>query len=171
MKSREFYLLDTCIYGVLVDKKHKEYKNVQTILDYAKEHREQFVTTFVVYKEISKMGLEHQNIVLQEYYSTIPKKISPLEGILSEEYDNVEKLAWRYIQKLKIKYAKKVFDDALNYALASHAGIGVFVTLNRRDILAKEFQPAIKRINEETSVKYIEIKTPKQFLDLMDPLI
>ncbi|ODS36024.1 hypothetical protein BEH94_01815 [Candidatus Altiarchaeales archaeon WOR_SM1_SCG] len=65
---------------------------------------------------------------------------------------------------MKIKSAKKVFYDALNYALASYAEIDSFVTLNRKDILANEFQPTVMRINEEMRVKYVEIKTPKQFL-------
>jgi len=165
------YLLDTCVYGVLVDKKHKEYKNVKAILDYAEKHREQFVTTFIVYRELVNMKLEHQDIVLPQYYRTISKTISPLEIVLSEQHSDVNKLAWRYIQKLKIKSAKKVHYDALNYALASYAGIDTFITINRRDLLAKEFQPTIKRINKEMGIKYIKIKPPNMFLDFLAPLI
>jgi len=159
------YLLDTCIYGVLVDKKHEEYENVKAILDYAKKHREEFVTTFIVYYEIAKMKLERKDMVLLNYYLTISKTIPSLEAILSDQYTDVKKLSWKYIQKLKIKSAKEILPDVLNYALASYAGIDTFVTLNRKDILGKELQPAIKRINEEMRVKYIEIKTPMQFSD------
>ena len=165
------YLLDTCIYGVLVDRKHKDYEAVKTILNYAKEHREQFITTFVVNYELANMKLEHQGIVLPEYYLTLSKTMPPIEVILSEQYDDVEKLSWRYIQKLKIKSAKKVIYDALNYALASYAGIDTFVTLNRKDLLAKEFQPSIKRINEEMRIKYTEVSSPKLFLKSLAPLI
>jgi len=170
MRTRELYLLDTCVYGVLVDKKHKDYKAVQKILEYAREHRGRLMTTFIIYRELANMKREHQKIVLPEYYQTISEKC-PLEVSLSNHYTNIRKLSWRYIQKLKIKNANKVFEDASNYALASYSGIGAFVTLNRKDILAKEIQPEIKRINEETKIKYVEIKTPTQFLEFLAPLI
>jgi len=164
MQNKKLYLLDTCIYGVLVDRKHKEYRTVKAILDYAKNHREQFVTTFIVYRELTNMKPEHQDIVLPEYYLTLSGIVPSLEVVFVKTIFYAEKLSWRYIQKLKIKSAKKVFYDALNYALASYAEIDSFVTLNRKDILANEFQPTVMRINEEMRVKYVEIKTPNQFL-------
>ena len=80
MRTPELYLLDTCVYGVLVDKKHKDYKAVQKILEYAKKHRGQFVTTFIIYRELANMKREHQKIVLPEYYQTISERC-PLEVI------------------------------------------------------------------------------------------
>lgn len=171
MHQRKLYLLDTCIYGVLVDKKHRDYETVQKIPDYAKKHTEQFVTTFIVYRELSNMKMEHKKMVLPKYYQTISKTTSPLEVILSDCYASAEKLSWRYIQKLSIKSAEDVLPDAENYALSSYAGIDVFVTINRKDLPAKEFQSSIKRINEEIKVKYVKIETPNEFLDSVAPLI
>ncbi len=154
-------LLDTCIYGVLVDKKHREYANVQKVLNYAKTHREQFVTTFIIANELDDMNDNLLEIVLPEYYASISNVI---EYIIFDKYANVKKLAWRYIQKLGVLDAKRVYKDALNYSLACHAGVGIFVTLNRHDILSKKFQSVIKRINEEMGVKYVKVMTPTEFL-------
>jgi len=158
------FILDTCIYGVLVDRKHKEYERVKRILDYAKRRREQSITTFIVANELDDMEKRLQEIVLPEYYNSIN---SVIEAIIPGKYDDADKLAWRYIQKLGVIDAEKVYKDALNYAWACHAGIDTFVTINRRGLLAKEFQPTIKRINGEMRVNYVEIMTPKEFLDYL----
>jgi len=155
------YIPDTCIYSVLVDKKHEEYERVREIVEYAREHREQFVTTFIIANELDDMKKEQKDIVLPCYYTTTSYMI---EHLIGEKAKDVRNLAWRYIQELKIEDVKKVFPDAENYSWASHAGIDAFVTLNRRGILSKELQPKIKRINRGMRVKYVEIMTPKEFL-------
>lgn len=157
----KLYLPDTCIYGVLVDKKHREYKRVRRILDYAKEHREKFISTLIIFDEINKMDDSLLEIVYPEYINTTSAMI---EQIIPNRYSEVKKLAWRYIQKLGIVSAKKIYHDALNYSWACYAGTNVFITINRRYILSKEFQPILKRINEEMRVKYVKIMTPKEFL-------
>lgn len=158
-------LLDTCIYGVLVDKKHREYENVKKILNYAKTHREQFVTTFIVANELDDMTKELLEVVLPEYYNSFKGVI---ESLIPEKYPNVKKLAWRYLQKLRIKNAEEVLSDALNYSWMSHADVDIFVTLNRRDLLAEEFRTIIKRINKEMRVGYVKVMTPKEFLRLLN---
>jgi len=157
----ELYLLDTCIYGVLVDKKHGDYERVEKILEYAKKHREMFISTLIIFDEINKMDDVILEIVYPEYINTSSAMI---EQIISNKYSEVKKLAWRYIQKLGIVDAKKIYHDALNYSWACYSGTNVFITLNRRYILSKEFQPTLKQINEEMRVKYVKIMTPKEFL-------
>ncbi|ODS41983.1 MAG: hypothetical protein MSIBF_01120 [Candidatus Altiarchaeales archaeon IMC4] len=158
------YLLDTCIYGVLVDKGHKEYTNVRKILDYAKKHGDKFVTTFIIANELDDMMKEHKDIVLPVYYATAQ---SMIEHLIGEKVKDVRNLAWRYIQELKIDDAEKVFPDAENYSWACHAKIDAFVTINRRGVLSKHLQPRIKRINEEAQVRYVEITTPTEFLGFL----
>jgi len=161
------YLLDTCIYGVLVDKKHRDYEIVKKILDYAREYREQFVTTFIVFRELNLMSKDLQSIVLPEYYTSVSKDTSMLEIVLSERQSDIQKLAWKYIQDLKIEDAEKVLPDAENYSLACHAGVDTFVTINRRGMLSKEKQSKIKRINRKMRVKYVIVMTPNKFYELL----
>ncbi len=158
------FLLDTCIYGVLVDKKHQEYENVKAILDYAKSHKEEFATTFIVFKELDYLNEEYKSTVFPEYFES---NSITLELAISDKQKEVDKLAWRYIQKLRISDAGKVFADAENYSWACHANLDVFITLNRKNLLAAGFQSTLKQINEEMRIKYVEIMTPKQFLDFL----
>jgi len=62
------YLLDTCIYGVLIDRKHPEFSHIRKILDYAKSHKENFATTFIVFKELDYIKEDYKSIVLPEYF-------------------------------------------------------------------------------------------------------
>jgi len=160
------FTLDTCIYGVLVDRKHGEYERVNKILSYAKRCREQFFTTFIVADELYDMEKGLLEVVLPEYYNSFTGVI---ESLIPEKYPNVKKLAWRYLQKLRVENADEVLPDALNYAWASHSNLDAFVTINRRNILSKDYQLTIKRINEEMRVKYVEIMTPSEFLEFLGP--
>lgn len=160
----KLYILDTSIYGVLVDKKHGEYHRVKKILEYAKEHKDNFVTTFIIANELNDIGKEQKDIILPYYYTTTK---SMLEHLIGERSKDVRNLAWKYIQELKINDSKKVFPDAENYSWACHAGIEIFITLNRRGILSRQTQTKIKRINKEMRVRYVRVMTPSEFLEFL----
>jgi len=107
------FLLDTCIYGVLVDKKHEEFERIGEIINYAKEHRESFVSTLIIFDELNKMDESLLEVVYPEY---INGANSMLEQKIAEKHADVKKLAWRYIQRLGITDAHRTYHDALNYS-------------------------------------------------------
>ncbi|RLI89048.1 MAG: hypothetical protein DRO62_02430 [Candidatus Altiarchaeales archaeon] len=162
------YLLDTSVYGVLADKEEEDYEVVKKIIEYAKKNREHFVTTFIIAKELDskKMSKRIKDTVLPEYYSSFSVK-GVLQALYSNEYELVEKLAWNYIQKLEKKEASRVMDDALNYAWSSVAGIDVFVTRNRRGILAEEYHKVLERSNKKMRLKFVRIAGPKEFYGVL----
>jgi len=160
------YLLDTSVYGVLVDESNDDYEVVRNIVGYAKSNRDKFFTTFIIARELDSKEMHKylKDIILPEYYSSFSES-GVLQALYPEKYDLAEKLAWNYIQNLEKKDAKRVMDDALNYAWASVAEIDVFVTRNRRGILAEEYHKILKRSNMKMRLKFVEIMGPKQFYE------
>lgn len=163
----KYYLLDTSVYGVLPDPKERDYKIVKNIMEYAKENRENFVTTFIISKELAsdKVSEDIKETILPVYYSAVSSNRAPLEIMHSDRYSFIKKLAWNYIQKLEEKKARKVMDDALNYALASVAGVDAFVTRNRRGILADPYHKILEKCNEKFRLKFVKILRPNQFYE------
>lgn len=163
------YLLDTSVYGVLVDEDEEDYEVVNKIIDYAKKNRDCFVTTFVVAKELDAEELDERikEVIQPVYYLTTSKILPPLEVAYAEEYQKVKKLAWNYIQKLEKKDADKVMHDVLNYAWASVAKVDAFVTRNRRGILAEEYWPILRRSNRQMGLKFVKIMSPNEFYELL----
>lgn len=162
------YLLDTSVYGVLVDREEGDYGVVKKIIEYAKENREHFVTTFIIAKELDskKMSKHLKDTILPEYYLSFSVK-GVLQALYPNEYGLVEKLAWNYIQKLEKKEALRVMDDALNYAWSSVAGIDVFVTRNRRGILAEDYHKILERSNKKMRLRFVRIMGPKEFYGIL----
>ena len=161
------YILDTSVYGVLVDRNEADYEIVKKLIDYAKENRGDFITTLVIAKEIDAEDLkkEIKDVIKPEYYLSVSDTYSPIEISRAEEYPKTKKLAWNYIQKLEKKDADRVMNDALNYALASIAEADVFVTRNRRDILAESYHHVLRKSNKKMGCKFVEIKTPTEFYE------
>jgi len=58
-----------------------------------------------------------------------------------------------------------VMDDALNYAYCSIANVDVFVTRNRRGILAREYHDILRNSNQKHDLGFVRIMTPSEFLD------
>jgi len=83
----------------------------------------------------------------------------------SEKHELVEKLSWNYIQRLEKKVADEVRDDVLNYAWASAAGVDVFVTRNRRGILAESYWRILEKSNRKMSLSFIRIMSPTNFYE------
>lgn len=165
----ERYLLDTSAYGVLVDEQEEDYEIVKKVIEYAKKNRDRFVTTFIIANELDaeKLDKRIKEVILPVYYLTASKTSSPLEIAYAEEYPRVKKLAWNYIQKLEKKEADTVMHDALNYAWASVAGIGIFVTRNRRGILAEKYRYILKRSNRKMGLNFVEIMSPTEFYEVL----
>jgi len=162
------YLLDTSVYGVLPDRYEKDYEVVGDIIDYAKKNREYFFTTFIVSKELNseKVGERIKKLVLPAYYSSISPS-GVIELLYSEKFDLAKKLAWNYIQNLEEKDAYKVMDDALNYAWASIGDVDIFVTRNRRGILARDYHPVLRRSNRKMRLRFIKIMSPTGFYETL----
>lgn len=160
------YLLDTSVYGVLADDNDDDYEVVRKIINYAKKNRDRFFTTFIIAKELdSKQMYKHiKDIILPQYYSSFSVG-GVLQALYPEKYEQVEKLAWNYIQKLEKKDAARVMDDALNYAWGSVAGMDIFITRNRRGVLADEYHRILRISNEKMGLKFVKIMRPKQFYD------
>jgi len=168
MKTRH-YLLDTSIYGVLIDEHEPDYDIVQKTIGYAKSNREHFVTTLIISKELSYRTVNEniRRVILPEYYSSVSVDRGVLEITHSDKYELAEKLAWNYIQRLEKKDADMVMDDALNYAWASVAGIEVFVTRNRRGVLADSYRPVLKKSNKKMRCKFVELMQPNEFYETL----
>ena len=162
------YLLDTSVYGVLVDENEEDYDVVREIIDYAKRNREQFVTTFIIAKELDAEDVSKyiKNITLPAYYSSISVNAGILEVLCSDKFELAEKLAWNYIQRLEKKEADKVMYDAMNYAWGSIAGIDVFVTRNRRGILAKNYRQVLRTSNNQMRLRFVKIMSPTEFYEM-----
>lgn len=114
----ERYLLDTSAYGVLVDEQEEDYEVVKNIIEYARENRDKFVTTFIIAQELGskKVDKRIRDITLPVYYLSISINKSVLEIVHSNKYELAQKLAWNYIQRLEKKDIDKTMPDALNYA-------------------------------------------------------
>jgi len=160
-------LLDTSVYGVLADPGEEDYDAVRRLIDFAKGSRGDFVTTCIVIKEVMSEDMPKRigDIILPDYFSTISGDKAPLEICFSEEYEKSRKLAWTYIQDLEKKEAEEVMDDALNYAYCSIANVDVFVTRNRRGILAREYHDILRNSNQKHGLGFVRIMTPSEFLD------
>ena len=167
MGTMKRYLLDTSVYGVLVDENEEDYEIVRDIVDYAKKNREQFVTTFIIAKELQseKVDKSIRDAILPEYYCSISPDNIVLEAMFCNKFELAQKLAWKYIQRLRKKDADKVMDDALTYAWCSVAGVKVFITRNRRGILAENYRPVLRKSNTGMRVKFVEIMSPNEFYD------
>lgn len=161
------YVLDTSVYGVLVDRHELDYEVIKKIVEYAKRNREKFLTTFIISKELHSGEVDKRikDIILPQYYATISKDKAPLEILFYEKYDLVEKLAWNYIQRLEKKVADEVKDDVLNYAWASVAKINVFVTRNRRGILAEGYWKTLENSNKKMGLSFVKIMPPTNFYE------
>lgn len=161
----KFYLLDTSVYGVLADPHESDYKTVVDLIEYTKKHRENFLTTFIVAKELhsEKIDKRIRDIILPDYYCSISDKAAPLEIVFASEYQKAKKLAWNYIQKLEKRDADKVMYDALNYAWASIAKVDVFVTRNRRGMLAKDYRKILEKSNRKMKLPFVKIRSPTEF--------
>lgn len=159
------YLLDTSVYGVLVDKNEEDYELVKSIMKYAKKNREHFLTTLIIAKELLSERADEwiRDVLLPEYYSSISRETAPLEIIFSDDYQKAKKLAWSYIQKLEKKEVSSVMYDTLNYAWVSIARIDTFVTRNRRGILAKDYWKILKKSNRKMKLPFVKIKSPTEF--------
>ncbi len=160
-----YYLLDTSVYGVLADKKEPDYEVIASLIDYAKRNRENFLTTLVIANELDAEDVEKRikDIVRPEYFLSVSNIHPPIEISHAEKYPQARKLAWNYIQKLEKEDADKVMNDTINYALASIAKVDVFVTRNRRGILAEEYRPVLRRSNQRMRCKFVKIQSPSEF--------
>jgi len=160
------YLLDTSVYGVLAEEDDRDYEVVKRVIDYGKENRGNFVSTFIIAKELDSENVDKsiKDAMLPEYYLSIS---GVLEILHAEESNNADKLAWNYIQKLGKRDAVKSMPDALNYAWASVGGVDFFVTRNRRGILAENYRSLLKKSNSKFRLKFVEVVTPKQFADYL----
>ncbi|MBU4406291.1 MAG: hypothetical protein KKB24_01765 [Candidatus Altiarchaeota archaeon] len=158
------YILDTSVYGVLPDKYEKDYEAINKIIDYAKRNKECFLTTFIISKELDsdKVSERIKRPVLSAYYLSISTS-GVIELLHSDKFDLAKKLAWNYIQKLEKKDATKVMDDALNYAWASISNVDIFVTRNRRGILAKNYHPVLRKSNNKMKLGFVKILSPTEF--------
>ncbi len=163
------YLLDTSTYGVLVDEQERDYGIVKDIVEYARKNRGKFVTTFIIANELDAEKLDERikEVILPVYYMTVSGTSPVLEIAYAEEYQRVKKLAWKYIQKLRKREADKVMHDALNYVWASVAGIDIFVTRNRRGILAEKDWHILRRSNRKMGLKFVEIMSPIEFYEIL----
>ena len=161
------YLLDTSVYGVLVDENEEDYETVRDIIDYAKKNRRQFVTTCIITKELHSEDISKKikRITLPAYYNTVSKDSAALEIVYCEKYDISKKLAWNYIQRLRKQEANKSMPDAKIYAWSSIAGIDGFITRNRRGILAENYRSVLRKSNISMRVKFVEIMSPNEFYD------
>ena len=65
------YLLDTSVYGILVDEHEQDHEVVKKIIDYAKRNRDYFVTTFIISQELNAEEISDRikNII---YPNTMP---------------------------------------------------------------------------------------------------
>lgn len=165
----DIYLLDTSVYGVLADLKEGDYLLVKKLVEYAKKHREYFVSTAIISKELNSEDMSERirDVVLPEYYSSLSPSRAVLEVLHSDKIMEAQKLAWNYIQRLKKEEAGEVMDDALNYAWGSIAKVGVFVTRNRRGILAEDYWKTLEKSNKKHGLAFIRIMTPKQFYEFL----
>lgn len=159
-------LLDTSVYGVLPDRYEEDHEIIKKIIEYAKKNRELFLTTFIISKELNSDRVSEgiKKLVLPEYYSSVSTS-GVIELLYNEKFNLAKKLAWNYIQKLEKKEASKVMGDALNYAWASIAGINIFVTRNRRGILAESYHPILRRSNKKMGVRFVRIISPTEFYE------
>jgi len=156
------YLLDTSVYGVLAEKGDRDYSIVRKIIGYAKENRERFISTFIIAREIDSEHVDKliKDIILPEYYSSIS---GILEIFNADKSHVADRLAWNYIQKLGKRDVVKSMPDALNYAWASVGDVDVFVTRNRRGILAESHRKILQKSNSKFGLKFVKVTTPKQF--------
>ena len=163
------YLLDTSVYGVLVDENEGDYEVVRKIIDYAKRNRQQFVTTFIIARELGSedVSKDIRDITLPAYYSSISHDAGILEVLCSDKFELAENLAWNYIQRLRKKEADEVMADATNYAWGCIAGIDTFVTRNRRGILAEDYRRILKMSNIRMRVKFVNIMSPTEFYETL----
>jgi len=161
-------LLDTSVYGVLPDKYERDHEVVREIIEYAKKNRDLFVTTFIISKELNsdRVNERIKKLVLPEYYSSVSTS-GVIELLYNDEFDFAKKLAWNYIQKLEKREASRVMDDALNYAWASIAEIDIFVTRNRRGVLAKSYHPVLRRSNKKMGLNFVRIIPPSEFYETL----
>lgn len=164
-----YYLLDTSVYGVLVDRSEEDYDAIRKIIGYAKENREKFLTTFIISKEMHSDDVDKRikGIILPQYYTSISKDRASLEILFSEKHELVEKLAWNYIQQLEKKVADEVRDDVLNYAWASAAEVDAFVTRNRRGILAENYWKILEKSNRKMGLSFVKIMSPTKFYETL----
>ena len=173
--SNSFYvnkfILDTSVYGVLVDEKESDYTLVRKIIEYASKNRQYFLTTFIIARELGSMDVDERirAITLPAYYITLPPNKAPLEVLHSSQHELARKLAWSYIQKLEKTEAYEVMPDALNYAWSSIGEVDVLVTRNRRGILAEEYHKILKRSNRRMNLGFVEITSPQQFYETYVP--
>jgi len=161
------FVLDTSVYGVLVDKTERDYGVVHGIIEYARKNSHQFLTTFIIARELGSEDVDERirAITLPAYYSTLSTKKAPIEVLYSNQHELATKLAWNYIQKLKKNEAYKNMPDALNYAWCSLAKIDAFITRNRRGILAEEYHKFLRRSNKRMNLGFVEIMPPEQFYE------
>ena len=58
-------------------------------------------------------------------------------------------------------------DDAVNYAWASIAGVDIFITRNRRGILANNYHHVLKKSNNKMRLGFVEIISPTEFYETL----
>lgn len=162
-------LLDTSVYGVLADLKEEDYLLVKRLVEYAIKHRDNFVSTAIISKELNSEDVSERirDAVLPEYYASLSPSKAVLEVIHSDKIQEAHKLAWNYIQRLEKEEAGEVMDDALNYAWSSIAKVDFFVTRNRRGILAKNYWKNLEKSNKKYGLDLVKIMTPKQFYGVL----
>ncbi|GEM_PF-1112093 len=165
----DIILLDTSVYGVLADEGEEDYAVVKKIIEYAIKHREHFVTTAIISKELNSedMSKSIRDVILPEYYSSLSPSKAVLEVVFSHKILETQKLAWNYIQRLEKEEAGEVMDDALNYAWSSIARVDVFVTRNRRGVLAENYHRILEKSNRKLRLPFVRIITPIKFYELL----
>ncbi len=81
---------------------------------------------------------------------------------ISERLPECNKLAWRYLQELRLE--KSSLPDCRLLAIASAAGIDMIITWNRRGVFSKDSLKKVGKINQEKRYKTPKIFTPLEFL-------
>jgi len=81
---------------------------------------------------------------------------------ISEKLGECNKLAWIYLQELKLE--KSSLPDCRLLAIAATAEVDIIITWNRRGIFSRDSLKRVKKINQEKRYKTPKILTPSEFL-------
>jgi len=149
-------LIDTNVYGYAVEEDTKS-EDSKHVLKYGKEHKEKSYGTLIIVTELYESKQQEK---LLELFSSSVGFILELE--ISERLTECSKLAWEYLQKLRLE--KGSLPDCRLLAMATIAGVDIIITWNRRGVFSENLLKKVEKINTENGYKTPKILTPSEFL-------
>ncbi len=115
------------------------------------------------------MTLALSSLTLRELEAA-PKRVRDiLDGVPSEHTemvdlsDEAEKLAARYIERGVL--SPRMIVDALHIAVATVAGVDVFVSWNFKHVVNLSRIQAYNEVNREMGYRNLDIRTPREIFD------